>query len=287
MHCDAAGAVMLLIDDIRDRLLDQGYALVPDILDALVLDRVRAACDRRLAASSADHLVKNRTTGSMLGVEHDPAFAELIAWQPTVALLRALGFGQVAWSAGYVISKPPGGPRLFWHQDWLWWTHPISAAATPHQLFAMYYAVDTDVENGCLRVVPGSHRKRLPAHDQLLTAHSEAALSGDDLSHPMFGDIEGEVDVPVRAGDLLIGDARLLHAAHANRSAAPRALITLWYHPAYDAMPSEIQTHLARDYGQSLDHWSSDDRNRVDCALPYRTQDAEAWPICREPHVRF
>lgn len=278
---------MNAIDDIRQRIEHHGYAIVPGIVDLPALDRLRAACDRRLAAASADHLARNRTTGSMLGVEHDPAFAEIIAWQPTLGILRALGYGQVAWSAGYVISKPAGGPRLFWHQDWLWWTHPISTAAVPHQLFAMYYMVDTDVGNGCLRVVPGSHRQRLPAHDQLLTAHSDAALSGADPSHPMFGDIEGEVDVPVRAGDVLIGDARLLHAAHANSSDANRTLVTLWYHPAYDRMPPEIQTHLTRDYGGVLRDWSVEDRNRIDCALPYRMHhdEVDAWPICREPHA--
>ncbi len=276
---------MAAASDIRAAILDRGYARVPGVLDCGAVTRMRDACEARIAAASAEHLARNVTTGSMLGVEHDAAFAELIAWPPTLVLLRALGFGQVAWSAGYVISKPAGGPRLFWHQDWLWWTHPVSREVTPHQLFAMYYAVDTDRGNGCLRVVPGSHRRRLPAHDRLAIAHSQAALSDSDLSHPMFGDLDGEVDVPVRAGDLLIGDSRLLHAAHANDSSAPRALVTLWYHTAYDRMPPEIRAHLARDYAAALAGWSAEDRNRIDCALPYANGDVAPWPICRDPHV--
>ena len=234
---------------IARRLLDDGFAVIPGVLTDDALSALRDACARRIAAAGAEHLRANATTGSMLGVEQDPAFADLIAWPQTLAILRGLGWGSVAWSAGYVINKPARAPRLFWHQDWLWWTHPVSAQAVPHQLFAMYYVTDTTRANGCLRVLPGSHRRRSAAHDLLAVAHGEEALAGRDLSHPMFGDLDGEIDVPVRAGDLLLGDARLLHAAHRNTTDRDRPLVTLWYHPAYDLLPPELQNHLAGRHG--------------------------------------
>ncbi len=275
---------MWISEQIKARLLIDGFAVVPGVLSPAALERTSAAAGRLIAAAAAEHLATNRTTGSMLGVHDDPAFAELIAWEPTIGLLRALGFGALAWSAGYVINKPGGAPRLFWHQDWLWWTHPVSVEAVPHQLFAMYYLTDTDAANGYLRVVPGSHRTRLPAHDKLATAHSAAALAGDDPDHPMFGDIAGEIDVPVRAGDLLLGDSRLLHAAHRNTTPHDRPLVTLWYHPAYDAMPGALQGHLADTCGESLADWPAAARNRIDCRLPYRTDPSRPWPITRDPH---
>ena len=268
---------------IRTSLLEQGFAVVPDVLDRAMLQQIGDAAQARLQSASPEHLEQHRTTGSMLHVAEDPDFAALIAWAPTLAILRGLDFGEVAWSAGYVISKPPGGPRLFWHQDWLYWTHPVSLDSVPHQLFAMYYLVDTTPANGCLRVVPGSHRTHMAAHDRLARAHSPEALAGADLAHAMFGDLPGEIDVPVRAGDLLLGDSRLLHAAHANASGAGRTLVTPWYHPAYDTLPDGIQAHLAHSYGTALDAWPATARDRVDCALPYRGSSAEAWPIKREP----
>lgn len=165
----------------------------------------------------------------------------------------------------------------------MWWNDPVPTAALAHQLFAMFYAVDTDRDNGCLRVVPASHRKRLPAHDRLATAHSRAALAGEGDA-ATFGDLDGEVDVPVKAGDLLLGDSRLLHAAHANSSDAPRALVTLGYHPAYDKLPAGIQAYFAAHCADSLANWSLDARNRIDCALPYVIGDAVPLPICRDPH---
>lgn len=274
---------MVDIDAVRGSILNDGYAVVPGILDRSGLDLIERAVAARLAAASPQHLAAHRTTGSMIHVAEDPAFAELIAWPATLAILRALDFGEVAWSAGYVISKPAGGPRLFWHQDWLYWDHPASLDATPHQMFAMYYLVDTTRSNGCLRVIPGSHRRHLPAHDLLARAHSPEALSGADADHPMFRDMPGEIDVPVRAGDLLLGDSRLLHAAHANQSGLPRALVTLWYHPAYDRMPAPIQAHIAASYGKGLAQWPSESRNRIGCALPYDKRQEAPWGVERNP----
>ena len=70
----------------------------------------------------------------------------------------------------------------------------------------------------------------------------------NDLSHPAFGRAVGEVDVPVRAGDVVIGDSRLLHAAHANSSDRWRTALTIWYWPAYDDLPEECKAHIAKGF---------------------------------------
>lgn len=271
------------VERVRSGLAADGYAIVPGVLDAAMLAEVRGLSERRIAAAPDEHFERNRTTGSMLSIADEPGFARLIGLPRTLAILRGLGLGELAWSAGYVISKPAAAPRLFWHQDWLYWTHPVSREAVPHQLFAMYYLVDTDRTNGCLRVIPGSHGGRREAHDRLARAHSPEALAGRDPAHAMFGDMPGEVDVPVRAGDLLLGDSRLLHAAHANGSDASRRLLTLWYHPAYDRLPGPIQTHLTDSYGGALDGWDAEARSSLGCALPYARSGDAPWPICREP----
>ena len=239
------GAQLADATAVREALLRDGFAHVPGVLDDSAIGVVNRAAAALLAAAPLEHFAAQRTTGSMLDVAGDATFDALIARADVVSLLERLGFGRdLIFSAGYVISKPAGAPRLFWHQDWLYWNDPISHSSTPHQLFAMYYLVDTTRTNGCLRVIPGSHRQRLPAHDFLLRAHSPEALSGVAASHPTFGDVPGELDVPVRAGDLLFGDSRLLHAAHANAGAERRTLITLWYHPAYEQLPAPIRASM-------------------------------------------
>jgi len=128
-----------------------------------------------------------------------------------------------------IVSKPPHGPPLYWHQDFKEWNSPSAATPWPHQVFFSYYLTDTSRENGCLRVIPGSHHRRHPLHDLLPNAHEPEVQGLRDATGPIFGDAEGAVDVPMSAGDLVIGDARLLHAAWGNNTDQRRTCILVWY----------------------------------------------------------
>ena len=120
-------------------------------------------------------------------------------------------------SSGYVISKPPGGPALFWHQDWWGWQHPISRDDRIAQVALFLYMTDTTRENGCLRLIPGTHRRPHPLHD-LVDAHDPTLAEVKNPDDAAFASHADEVDVPVTAGDVVVVDARLIHGAHPNRS---------------------------------------------------------------------
>ena len=95
-------------------------------------------------------------------------------------------------------------------------------------------------------MIPGSHLKRHPLHDLPRGAHeSDEVGTAANLEHPALQPAPGEVDVPVRAGDVVVGDARLFHSAHANRSDERRTVLTIWYWPAYDELPEEVQALIA------------------------------------------
>jgi hypothetical protein len=63
----------------------------------------------------------------------------------------------------------------------------------------------------------------------------------NDPSNTAYADHPDEVAVPVRAGDVLIGDARLIHGAFANQTGEERPLLTLWFMPHWSAMPPEMR----------------------------------------------
>ena len=230
----------------RTQLIDDGYCLCEQVLDAAMLARVRAVSNRLLDAQSEEHFEAQRSTGSMISVYDDPFFAELVAYPPALDALTNLGYPRPRWSSGFIISKPPQSPALFWHQDWWGWNDPISYTDVPQQLFLMYYLVDTTIENGCLRVLKGTHRKRHAMHDLLPEAHTDAVRRATDPTHPIYQPLADDIAVSVQAGDLVIGDARLLHGAYPNQSEQQRTVITLWYHPAFDASPDRIQAHLSQ-----------------------------------------
>ena len=85
------------------------------------------------------------------------------------------------------------------------------------------------MENGCFQVIPGTHLKRIPLHDQLVTAHEQGARFIQE-DHPiMFSDDLNQVDVESEPGDLVLGDARVLHAAYKNQTDQRRNLLLLWH----------------------------------------------------------
>jgi len=72
----------------------------------------------------------------------------------------ALGPDVLLLSSGF-FDKPPGSANEFvaWHQDTMYWGLEPPLAATVWIAFD-----DSDIENGCMRVIPGTHRHGLLPH---------------------------------------------------------------------------------------------------------------------------
>ena len=264
-----------------DQLIADGYCVIENVLKEDMLTRLRTVTDELLDAQTEDQRSAYRSSGSMISVYMHSLFAELVVYPRVLQALEALGFLRPKWSSGYVISKPPQSPPLFWHQDWWGWNDPCSYTALPQQLFLMYYLVDTVPFNGCLRVIKGSHLNRHPLHDILPDAHGAALQRVDDANHPAYQHFPDEINIPVKAGDLVIGDSRLLHASHGNQSNERRTVITLWYHPFFALLPTEMQAHIGR-LRQSL-AWSEAHWARIAELAPVCESDVEPLKWNRNP----
>jgi ectoine hydroxylase-related dioxygenase (phytanoyl-CoA dioxygenase family) len=225
----------------RDQLIDDGYCVVPHVLQGDLLARLRHFADDFLDNHAVDP--KHRYQGSDFHIQaertwakqpdanryHAPIVDELLDLQTAKQACAELGLEGLTDTGGIIIlSKPPGGPALYWHQDNMDWNHPKSALPWPSTLFLSYYLTDTTRANGCLRVIPGTHRQRIALHDQLPDAHGPEIQAVDE-SHLAFAEQPGELDLPVAAGDLVIADGRVLHAAWPNRSHQRRTLVLAWW----------------------------------------------------------
>ena len=109
----------------------------------------------------------------------------------------------------------------------------------------MYYLTDTTPENGCLRVIPGSHLKRHSLHDRISPRHTDELRAFANPDDPGFSRVDDEIDVPVKAGDLVMGYGSLLHASHANKSNQRRTVLTMWYYPDFVSLPERTQATVA------------------------------------------
>ena len=227
--------------ELREQLIEHGFCVVERLLTHDLLLRVRQGADRLLDENPAAEKQRRGYQGNVVSLAYqDPVFSHLIALPAALAALTGLGFPRPRYFGGAIIAKEASTPPLYWHQDWVYWGEPESADPIPHQLFLMWYLTDTSRENGCLRVLPRSHRTRLDAHDRI-GSHDDGIRHQDPDTSPGYQQLPGEVDVPVTAGDLVLGDARLLHAAHANKTEERRTVITLWYVPRYNELSEGVR----------------------------------------------
>jgi len=270
----------------REQLLKQGYCIFRNVLDPSMLRKIKEVTERLLAQQTAEEAARERSTGSMIGICKDPAFAELVAWPKALEELTTLGYPDPKFTSGYVISKPPQSPRLFWHYDYAAWDDPDGFGAVPQQLFLMYYLVDTHPENGCLRVIPGTHIHDNPLHLELQEAHSKQLAEASNLELPAFSIRQDEVNVEVMAGDLVVGDSRLLHASHANMSNANRTVITLWYHPDMSALSEPVQGYIAKLSCKVPESWPQNAKDLLEPLLARYVGNAEPLKWNRKRPMR-
>ena len=262
----------------REALLEEGFCVVPDVLDDEFVTMLDRETTRLAASVPAGERARRRSQGVMLSAMAHPLLADLIAHPRALEAMAAMQFSDPTFTDGYIISKPPHSPRLFWHYDWFAWNDASAYEPDPPQVFLMYYLVDTTVANGCLRVLPGSHRAHHRIHELIDNPHSHVISSAEDLDDPAFSSQPDERDVPVRAGDLVIGDARLLHAAHANASDRWRPVITLWFQPDFSRLAPSIKAQMVKKTQPIPDSWPVSARRKVASLHPSYDGDAPANP---------
>jgi len=214
----------------RDQMLAEGYCVIPDILPKEFIHELREETER--LNNTMEHHPDTKYQGTHIDVKYaeNEIMDRLSKWQPARSALDDLGFSDFLPRDGMlVLTKEPFGPALYWHQDWMQWNDPLSLSPWPQIFFVSYYLEETTKENGCLKLIPGSHLKRINLHDEMVTAHEQGARFIEENHPVMFSDHPDQVEVESTPGSLVLADARVLHAAYKNNTASRRNLLLLWH----------------------------------------------------------
>jgi len=114
------------------------------------------------------------------------------------------------------MKSPEYGSPVEWHQDWAFYPH------TNDDILAVGVSMDDMMyENGCLLVIPGSHK------GPILTHHQNGRFAGavtEDVT-----DADKAVPIELKAGGISIHHVRTLHASARNVSPNPRRLLLYQY----------------------------------------------------------
>jgi ectoine hydroxylase-related dioxygenase (phytanoyl-CoA dioxygenase family) len=130
---------------------------------------------------------------------------------------RVLGPDLVIWNS-VLMNKAPGDGEIPWHQD-----HDFDYLS-PDVGLAVWLAIDDATEaNGCLEVIPGSHRA--------LLASTPRSQPGEFDSRVDFADVAGRdrVRIELRAGEFLLFRNKILHRSAPNPTTRRRLGLAVRY----------------------------------------------------------
>lgn len=210
----------------RRRYDEQGYAIVPSVLPAEDLARVDAEIDR-LLPEAEDRAGFRRGWIFQLGLRSDltRAFAED---ERLLALVEGIVQPGIAIQEAKLVAKPPHSPVIcHWHQDEAFYRRPDDPATFSAVRMAVWAPLqDADERNGCLWVVPGSHRWGLQPYDQIDYDQCRKRLKQADYAE------EHAVPLRVRAGDVALFSAWTWHHSEGNQTDRVRRAFIVTYQEA-------------------------------------------------------
>ena len=136
--------------------------------------------------------------------------------------------GRVKGFQSMVFVKPPGFQGQAWHQD------EVFIPTRDRSLVGAWAAIDdATVENGCLWVLPGSHKS-----GYLYPLHEHGRPDEFDASPESYGfDDAAEIPVELEAGSVLFFNGYLLHRSKPNRSTTYRRTFVGHYLNAWSLLP--------------------------------------------------
>ena len=150
---------------------------------------------------------------AMLPRRYQPHLQGNLYERRAASIARQLIGDQAKLDYDQFLAKRPDKPDAVfsWHQDLGYWPTNTPETFTATCSLAMD---DADSENGCLQVLPGSHKGPLRPHRPL---HGQ----GKDEFHILSITLdpgENVVGLPLKRGDITVHDERIVHGSDGNHS---------------------------------------------------------------------
>src|SRR5438874_3708451 len=213
---------------------EQGYLVVEDLIGPEWVDEI--CCDLAdLHERMADHLapgvhvsweqevdaaIQRKIKQLMHAELVSPALDRLVRSDAVLDVVEAvIGPDISLYHCKLLMKAARDGTITPWHQDYSYW---VTDDNRPLMLNCMLQIDDATVENGCLQVVPASHKKGLMAHER------EGKVFGRFLPG-YFQPREDAVPLPMRAGSTVFFGPLIIHGSDANRSERDRRAVTIAY----------------------------------------------------------
>jgi len=127
------------------------------------------------------------------------------------AVESVLGPNLLLWSAEFFIKGAHTDKIVSWHQDLTYW----GLGETDDEITAWVALSDVNVESGCMRFLPGSHRHALLPHRDTFD-ETNLLSRGQEVEAEI--DEDEAVDVILEPGQVSLHHGRIFHASGPNQS---------------------------------------------------------------------
>jgi phytanoyl-CoA hydroxylase len=216
------------ITDQQKRLLnEQGYFVLENVFTEAEMNELA----ERIEAHQRRHEEALRAQGGTQGIsraeeitftshlaENDNGIKEFVTRPEFVEITTQLLGPDIDLYWNQSVFKMPEGEKQFpWHQD------DGYTQVVPSPYLTLWLALnDATPENGCISVMPESHKKGLLPHEK-----TPIGLACHSLDDPNQG-----VQVPVKGGSMAVFYSLTMHKSGVNRSKGPRKAYVIQYSEA-------------------------------------------------------
>ncbi|WP_327320314.1 phytanoyl-CoA dioxygenase family protein [Streptomyces sp. NBC_01235] len=214
---------MSTLEKVRAEYEENGFSIIRNAIPVSLVEEIKAHVSwltERYPELRPEHLHHPliRNDAFWVRLVSDPGLVDIAEF--------FLGPDLACFTAHYICKPPYDGQPVLWHQDGAYWK------LDPMQALTVWIAVDEcTTENGCLRVIPGSHC--LPLYQPTRRTDSPNMLfsASDEKLVQEWSERCGIVDVELNPGDVEIHHPNILHCSEPNTSARRRCGLDIGYIP--------------------------------------------------------
>lgn len=205
---------------------EQGFVTVPGVIDRAEVNRIDEEIDRLLGGGAGDgapggwiyalHQKESELCSQMARDERVLALVEQVV-KPGVSLH----------SSKLVAKLPESDTVCHWHQDEAYYFDGSEPDMRSDVRMSIWIPLqDVTVANGCLWVVPGSHRSGIENYQDVGTGHCRRRMLRADYAD------EHAVPLPLSAGDMVLFSGFLWHHSKGNTTDRVRRAFIASYQEA-------------------------------------------------------
>ncbi len=226
-----------------------GFVTVPELLSAdevaaYAAELERLATDPAVAAD--ERTIVEKTTRQVRSIFEvhalSPAVAALVADERVAGRARQILGSDVYVHQSRINYKPGfGGAGFYWHSDFETW-HAEDGMPAPRAVSISIALTENFAHNGCLMIMPGSHRTFVPCVGATPADHYKESLREQEIGTPdpdsltALADRHGIAMLTGPAGSATLFDSNCMHGSGSNITPYPRSNIFVVFNSVENAL---------------------------------------------------